>query len=62
VSEQAAVHELQRCAGSDAARIEQVQRRLGCGTQCGSCLPALRVLAVRHPAAADAAAAAALTT
>ena len=47
VGEQAIVQVLRQCAGSAAARLEAVQRKLACGTQCGSCLPELRQLAAR---------------
>ena len=33
---------LRHCAGSDAERLAQLQQRLGCGTQCGSCIPELK--------------------
>jgi assimilatory nitrate reductase catalytic subunit len=33
---------LRRCAGSADARLAQLQAALKCGTNCGSCLPALR--------------------
>jgi len=53
VSETAIVEVLKRCGG-DAngdgpgdvnARLAQLQSELKCGTNCGSCLPALRKLA-----------------
>jgi assimilatory nitrate reductase catalytic subunit len=42
---------LQTATGSDDERLQQLQTRLGCGTQCGSCLPELR-RCVRAQAAA----------
>jgi assimilatory nitrate reductase catalytic subunit len=60
VSESAIVATLAQSSGSAAARLDQLQRKLKCGTQCGSCLPALRVLVQRtgtagadNPAAAS---------
>ena len=38
---------LARCSGSIEVRLAQLQATLKCGTQCGSCLPALRRL-VQH--------------
>jgi assimilatory nitrate reductase catalytic subunit len=35
---------LQACSGSETERLAQLQHRLRCGTQCGSCLPRLRQL------------------
>ena len=43
-----------QCTGSEDERLHAVQARLRCGTQCGSCLPALRAL-VRQTAATAAA-------
>ena len=42
------VDALATCSGSADARLAQLQRRLQCGTQCGSCLPALRALVAQH--------------
>ncbi|WP_374566147.1 molybdopterin-dependent oxidoreductase [Ideonella sp.] len=42
--------ELPRCSGSTDARLTQLQGRLKCGTNCGSCLPALRKLVQIVPA------------
>ena len=36
------VQTLGQCAGSDGERLLQLQQRLGCGTQCGSCIPELK--------------------
>ncbi len=35
---------LRQCAGSASERLVQLQQRLGCGTQCGSCIPELKRL------------------
>ncbi|WP_290869774.1 nitrate reductase [Aquabacterium sp.] len=35
---------LSRCAGDEAHRLSQLQGALRCGTNCGSCVPALRKL------------------
>ena len=43
------VDALQACHGNDAARLATVQQALGCGTQCGSCVPALQALVRRTP-------------
>ncbi|HEV6966672.1 (2Fe-2S)-binding protein, partial [Roseateles sp.] len=40
---------LQRCGGSPAERLSQLQAEKRCGTQCGSCLPALRRLVATTP-------------
>ena len=50
----AIVAALAQCTGSEDERLHAVQARLRCGTQCGSCLPALRAL-VRQTAATAAA-------
>ena len=36
------LHTLAQCAGSESERLRQLQERLGCGTQCGSCIPELK--------------------
>ncbi len=47
---------LTKLQGSAGSRLTQLQAQLRCGTQCGSCLPALRRLVARTPATqADAA-------
>ena len=51
VGEQAIVGTLAGCQGSPAERLQQVQQRLACGTQCGSCVPALKQLVAATPAA-----------
>jgi assimilatory nitrate reductase catalytic subunit len=40
---------LARCSGSPAERLAQLQGEKRCGTQCGSCLPALRRLVANTP-------------
>jgi assimilatory nitrate reductase catalytic subunit len=40
---------LARCSGSPAERLAQLQGEKRCGTQCGSCLPALRRLVNTTP-------------
>jgi assimilatory nitrate reductase catalytic subunit len=53
VAEPAIVRVLQACAGSPADRLADLQRQLRCGTQCGSCVPALRrLVAATFPAVA----------
>jgi assimilatory nitrate reductase catalytic subunit len=42
VREDAIQEQLLICSGSPAERLAQLQGSLRCGTQCGSCLPALR--------------------
>ncbi|AVT03209.1 (2Fe-2S)-binding protein, partial [Paracidovorax avenae] len=42
VSDAAIAAQLGQCHGGDAERLGQLQAALGCGTQCGSCLPELR--------------------
>jgi assimilatory nitrate reductase catalytic subunit len=37
---------LAQTSGSDAQRLAHLQKTLKCGTQCGSCLPALRRMAM----------------
>ena len=45
VSEDAIRAELQTCPGNTGERLAHLQATLKCGTNCGSCLPALRNLA-----------------
>ncbi len=52
VSEPAILGVLPGCAGSDDQRLQQLQQRLGCGTQCGSCVPTLKRLVAGTPAIA----------
>ncbi|WP_348707783.1 nitrate reductase [Acidovorax soli] len=40
---------LARCSGSPTERLAQLQAERRCGTQCGSCLPALRRLVTTTP-------------
>jgi assimilatory nitrate reductase catalytic subunit len=49
VSEASIVAALGQCRGTAAARIASLQTRLRCGTECGSCRPALRALEARTP-------------
>jgi assimilatory nitrate reductase catalytic subunit len=42
---------LAQCTGDAAARVRALGDRLGCGTNCGSCKPELRALALRATAA-----------
>jgi assimilatory nitrate reductase catalytic subunit len=49
VSEDAIRQVLPDCAGSEQQRLEQLQGKLGCGTRCGSCLPALKRLTAAIP-------------
>jgi assimilatory nitrate reductase catalytic subunit len=50
VAEPAILGLLAGCAGSDAQRLQQLQQTLGCGTQCGSCVPTLqRLVAAAAP-------------
>jgi len=44
VSERAIADSLAQCEGDAAGRLHQVQSRLQCGTNCGSCLPELRTM------------------
>jgi assimilatory nitrate reductase catalytic subunit len=50
---------LARCHGGPEARLAQLQGQLRCGTQCGSCLPAVRRLVQQTQPSADQASAAA---
>jgi assimilatory nitrate reductase catalytic subunit len=59
VSEAEIAGTLAGCSGGPESRLAQLQARLKCGTQCGSCLPALRRQVQNTQAAADAALAAA---
>ena len=44
VTEPEILESLGTCTGSAESRLEQLQGRLKCGTNCGSCIPALRTL------------------
>ena len=48
VSEQRIVQALPLCTGTAAERLQQLQRQLRCGTECGSCLPAVKALVFKH--------------
>ena len=50
VSEERIVQTLGHCGGSAEERLRALQSKLRCGTECGSCMPALRTLEKRHPA------------
>ena len=54
VSEARIVEAAPRCTGSPDERLAALQGALRCGTQCGSCVPALRSLLQAHPAASPA--------
>jgi assimilatory nitrate reductase catalytic subunit len=45
VSEEAIRTELSHCTGNTEQRVSQLQATLKCGSNCGSCIPALRTLA-----------------
>jgi assimilatory nitrate reductase catalytic subunit len=55
VSLQAIAETLPRCMGAPAERLQQLQCRLRCGTECGSCLPAVKTLLSQIPCEATAA-------
>ena len=42
VTDTAITAELAHCHGADDDRLEQLQGKLRCGTNCGSCLPELK--------------------
>lgn len=48
VSEEAIVADLRGRHGDEAQRLRGLQQALGCGTQCGSCLPQLKRLLRAH--------------
>ncbi|MDY0105437.1 MAG: molybdopterin-dependent oxidoreductase [Giesbergeria sp.] len=54
VTDTAIVHTLEGCEGSDRERLTALQGQLRCGTQCGSCLPALQRLVRTTPVGARA--------
>ncbi|WP_290641823.1 nitrate reductase [Aquabacterium sp.] len=54
VTEPAIIATLGTCQGNTDARLQQLQGALKCGTNCGSCIPALRQLVKLHPATASA--------
>jgi assimilatory nitrate reductase catalytic subunit len=49
VSEQAIIGTLPLCVGAPNERLKQLQDRLRCGTECGSCLPAVKTLLKQIP-------------
>ena len=55
VSQAAIVATLAQCAGDADERLRALQSRLRCGTECGSCLPALKTLVREVPSQARAA-------
>jgi assimilatory nitrate reductase catalytic subunit len=54
VTETAIIETLGTCQGNTDSRLAQLQGQLKCGTNCGSCIPALRQLIKLHPAAVPA--------
>ena len=50
VSEAAIANTLNTCGGIFEERLATLQTRLKCGTECGSCLPAVKALVQRHAA------------
>jgi len=62
VTDAAITAELAHCHGTDDDRLAQLQGKLRCGTNCGSCLPELkRMVRATGPLAATPAAAAHVT-
>jgi assimilatory nitrate reductase catalytic subunit len=49
VSQDAIVKQLKTCSGAAGQRLQTLQAALRCGTQCGSCLPALRRMVADTP-------------
>jgi assimilatory nitrate reductase catalytic subunit len=49
VNETRIVHKLQSCSGDATQRLASLQGELRCGSNCGSCLPALRSLVASTP-------------
>ena len=49
VTDRQIITALATTAGAPAVRLEQLQARLQCGTQCGSCLPEVKRLMQAHP-------------
>ncbi|MBL8328507.1 MAG: molybdopterin-dependent oxidoreductase [Rubrivivax sp.] len=54
VSQARILDTLDTCAGTPADRLGILQQQLKCGTQCGSCLPAVKELIRSHPLSAAA--------
>jgi assimilatory nitrate reductase catalytic subunit len=48
VSEAAILAVLPACQAEGASRLPEIQARLRCGTECGSCLPAVKALLQRE--------------
>ena len=48
VAEEAIVARLRSSAGDAGQRLRQLQSQLRCGTECGSCVPALKLLVQQH--------------
>jgi len=48
VAEEAIVARLRCSAGDAGQRLQQLQAQLRCGTECGSCVPALKLLVQQH--------------
>ena len=48
VSEEAIVTQVRAGHGDAGQRLQQLQAQLRCGTDCGSCLPALKLLVQQH--------------
>jgi assimilatory nitrate reductase catalytic subunit len=48
VPEDAIVTQLRLSTGDAGQRLQQLQAQLRCGTECGSCVPALKLLVQRH--------------
>ena len=40
---------LKNCAGDEETRLASLKNRLGCGTQCGSCVPQLKRMIATTP-------------
>jgi assimilatory nitrate reductase catalytic subunit len=51
VSEAGIVDALLQIDGSEAERLRALQQLLRCGTECGSCMPAVKALMQRNPVA-----------
>ena len=49
VSEDSIAAALAHCSGSAQQRLQTLQERLRCGTECGSCLPALKAMVQTAP-------------
>ena len=49
VSEDSIAAALAQCSGSAQQRLQTLQKRLRCGTECGACLPALKAMVQTAP-------------